>query len=1321
MALALPPPKAMESGEDFEKWLESVEMYMGAMGISNAPQKKSIVLHLLGSHVQSIFKNLPDVELQGEYNIMKAKLKCYYKPRVNTVVERHLFNTLKFEDETVPGFVAKLRNQANKCEYPDAEVDNFIRDRLLVECPSRKVKERMLREDQLTLDKAVKIWLTDVQVKEQALKMEPDACRESKVETSVNKIDLKDKFKLKNRQSQMDTKKSYGNNSRQCYRCGNPNHMLNQCKVPSSVVCHNCSKKGHLRAACKAKQNTSGSDHKNDNQKVSLVEDNAVDESYCVFSMINRKSSPYKVVMDVNKVPIEFILDTGSPVTIVPEHIGEQICNITDLKLPIHDLKCYSGMQINILGMVEVEVKYGNTILSLSVYVAKGHGPPLLGREWLEKIKIDWRNMISNVNLKSKFSLNEILDRHKSLFDGKLGTLKGRNADLTLKSNYIPTFRKARPVPYNLLEPVERELERWENLNIIEPLKREEPTPSWATPLVVVPKPDNNVRLCGDFRVTLNPNLIIDDHPLPRIEDMLATIGPVSHISVIDLSQAYLQMKLSNESKKLCYINTHKGIYKMLRLPYGVASAPSIFQREMDHLLKGVPGVKCLLDDVLISAKSEESALERLNMVLEIMESNGLKLKREKCKFMVNEVKYLGVIIGSNGIKADKQKLQPVLDAPRPNNVKELRTFLGAVTFYSKFLKNLSQTSSCLNALLKKGIEWKWDNECESSFLKIKSMLTSSPILDHYDPKLPLTLVTDAGPEGLGAVLCQGELEKPVMFVSRSLSTSEKNYSQIDRECLCIIFAFERLRQFLLGRKFKLVTDNKPLSSIISGNLPALAASRIQRWVLKLCEYNYTVEVRRSEQIPVADWLSRLPYSYSCSSPDEKDDFSVYFQQYVSKLSAVTSMTVARETRCDIFLAKVMHFIQNGWPSNKSSLTSDLYPYFDKQNELSVEAGCILWGLRVVIPAKLHSRILSELHVGHQGIVRMKQLARCHVWWHNIDRDIESESRSCEGCIQKRAEPPKTFLHPWEYPKRPWHRIHIDFAGPIGNTTYFVICDAFSKWLEVFPMQRTTSDRVINILLSLFARWGMPLQLVSDNGPQFTSEEFKGFLSRNGIKHILTAPFHPATNGCAERSVGVLKNSIKASLGNFNLHNFLLANRNTVHATTGRSPSEMMLGRKLRTRLDLLKPDINDQVLQKQDEMCRNSSKHDRDFDVGDCVLARDYRGSVKWKVGKIKDVLGGKHFLVEVGDLTWKRHIDQLLKFGNFETTPHLSVTPPDVSPHEKFSPTEKVSIDQSPTHIDVSTENNDSPNNVEVHDAQDVSLRRSQRVVKPIQRLDL
>ena len=224
-----------------------------------------------------------------------------------------------------------------------------------------------------------------------------------------------------------------------------------------------------------------------------------------------------------------------------------------------------------------------------------------------------------------------------------------------------------------------------------------------------------------------------------------------------------------------------------------------------------------------------------------------------------------------------------------------------------------------------------------------------------------------------------------------------------------------------------------------------------------------------------------------------------------------------------------------------------------------------MWGIRVVVPPKLHPQVLEELHQGDMGVVKMKAIARSYIWWPGINKEIELTVKSCSGCQLTQREPSTVPVHVWEWPSSPWQRIHIDFAGLFLNSMFLVVVDAHSRWLEIERMTSTTSEKTIEVLQRLFARYGIPVQLVSDNGSQFTSEEFQQFLKRNGMKHITSAPYHPATNGLAERGEGSFKSAIKSETEVISLNlkwaRFLLAYQNTPHSTTGEPPSQLFLGR----------------------------------------------------------------------------------------------------------------------------------------------------------------
>ena len=340
--------------------------------------------------------------------------------------------------------------------------------------------------------------------------------------------------------------------------------------------------------------------------------------------------------------------------------------------------------------------------------------------------------------------------------------------------------------------------------------------------------------------------------------------------------------------------------------------------------------------------------------------------------------------------------------------------------------------------------------------------------------------------------------------------------------------------------------------------------------------------------------------------------------------------------------------MQNGWQFHpKGSL---LAPFYSRRNELTIHQGCLLWGIRVVLPSKLQSMVLNLLHSTHPGIVRIQSLARSYVFWPGIDKDIEQLVKQCSGCQKQQNEPEKAFLHPWEWPTSPWERVHVNFLGPFMNRMFFVMIDAHSKWPEVFVMKSTTSEKTISVIRSVFARNGLCKQLVSDNGSQFVSSTFAHFMKSNGITHLRSAPYHAATNGQAERFVQTFKQSMRAMKNepgdmNKNIANFLLSYRNTVHATTHETPAKLFLNRTLRTRLDLLKPSVEKQVRDSQMKRAFSSEKgREREFQIGQSVIARDYRTKNKWVPGVITDRTGPLMYKVDIGsNELWRRHADQI------------------------------------------------------------------------------
>ena len=515
--------------------------------------------------------------------------------------------------------------------------------------------------------------------------------------------------------------------------------------------------------------------------------------------------------------------------------------------------------------------------------------------------------------------------------------------------------------------------------------------------------------------------------------------------------------------------------------------------------------------------------------------------------------------------------------------------------------------------------------------------------------------MTDASATGLGAALFHvtpDGLERPVSYASRTLTPTERKYAQIEKEAAAVSFGIRRFHQFLFGRPFALVVDNKALSRILSPDkeLLSLAAARMQRYALQLAAYQYRVELRRTEEMRVADTLSRLPVRSPAdeqAAAQEEADCSGGSVLFLTESGpTLTARDVVVATRRDPVLARVLAAVRSGWDA---VVDPDLVPYKTKQDELSADADCVLWGGRVVIPRALRTQVKKELHEGHFGCARMKQLARRFVWWPGLDAELEAAARDCAACAAKRAEPPHAVRHPWEPAGGPWERIHVDFAGPLLGYSYLVIVDSYSKWLEVLAMKSTTAERTGAALSTVFARLGLPVQLVSDNGPQFACEEFATFMAANGIRHTRVAPYHPSSNGLAERAVGTLKNGLKAAAEagvsvERALARFLLAYRSSPHAVTGRTPAEMLYGRNLRTRLNLLVPSADVTLRAARVDQHLAAGGRVREFQLGAAVWARAYSGRQKWIRGKVVARPGPGSYEVDVGDAVWSRHADQLL-----------------------------------------------------------------------------
>lgn len=924
----------------------------------------------------------------------------------------------------------------------------------------------------------------------------------------------------------------------------------------------------------------------------SIYDGNSFD--FSLYSLSDDESRElYRLPVEIRGIGVTLTCDTGAPSTFVSRTFYEKYLSQFPIKKCENPYKAYGGTRIRLIGECIASVTYRGTEQCITVVVTDVEAPPLLGRNFLRAFgfQLAQNNQVNSIDSidisKSSFIIGQIKNEFPLLFDGKLGKFNLCEISLSIDSDAKPVFFKPRPIPFAWKSKIEASLRDLVEKGVLEQVDNS----AWGTPIVPVPKPDGSLRCCGDYKITINKFLADFKYPLPLIEEIFASLQGGQLFSKLDMTAAYNQFCLDEKSQLLCTWSTHMGTFKMKRLPFGVKPAAALFQKHMESLLRGINGVVVYQDDITVTGKGFKEHLFNLKAVLKKLSDVGLKLNGNKCVFFQEKISYLGFTIDKHGLHKNKERYESFLNAPVPTNIHELRAFIGMANQYSRFIRDFATKMDPLYQLTQKNIPFKWNKKCHDAYDLIKQDVSSDQVMVHFNPKLPIVLTTDACDTSVAGVLSHRFPDglKPVAFISRSLSKSERNYAVIEKEALAIIFSVIKLKQYLLGNFFTLSTDHKPLLAIFGENkgIPLMAAARMQRWALILSGFNYKIEYVKGINNE-ADNLSRIPqlsYVYEC---DEANYINLIESDNALRINF---KDISIETRRDPTLSKLSEAIEKGVVDK---LDSNFDSYKCKAFELTVQYGCIMWGYRTVIPFKLRQYILNELHASHMGVVKTKSLARSYVWWPKIDSDIENLIKQCVPCQELQASPPLAELIPWKPTDSVWSRIHIDYAGPKFGYYYLIMVDSHSKWVEVFKTKTITSSFTIDKLRDLFSHYGIPEMIVTDNGTQFTASDFENFTSKNGINHILTSPGHPATNGQAENFVKTFKKSFIASVNSNSktetnnldviINRILLDYRNTIHCTTGETPAKLFFGRSLRTRFSNLRPPTVKEII------CKNKN-----------------------------------------------------------------------------------------------------------------------------------
>lgn len=1213
--------------QNWDSYLQQLNQHFSAYAVSQPEKQKSFFLSWIGTELFELLKNLfGSSNLDNKtFSELTGKLTEHFKIYHHIVAARYEFFKSEMKiGQTYKDWVADLRGLARDCKFvcnsdscSASYVDEMIRDQIIVHTPHDAVRAATLQKQQATLADVIVVAESF-----EATTKTVAAMKNNNNETNVNINSVQNKNKYK-KQKEIN----YENKLKSCSGCFR-SHTRDKCKF-RNATCNKCNKKGHISPVCMSTETK-----RNGGKKKNERSHNDVDNVETIFNISCNMSKVYIDLQIFNK-SVKFQMDSGASISII-NLTTYKLLNKPKLVKTKRILYGFGKKLIPILGELYTTVKCGKQEKEVIIIVVNTElGENLFGIDLFNKFGFQIQQ-VNTIAVTHENKVNELCLKYKDVFEPALGTVKDFKANIRLKPNANPQFFRSRQIPFAQMPKFKEEIERLTNLKIIKPIKFSQ----WASPIVLAQKPNNAIRICGDFKVAVNQQIEIEQYPLPTRESLLHVVRHGKFFSTIDLKDAYLQMELDGDSKQIMVINTPLGLFQYQRLPYGIASAPAIFQKYMEQLLNGIEGCANYIDDIIISAPTLAEHFERLERVLDILQSKGIKCKQQKCQFLLDNITYLGRRISSQGVLPDESGVAAVKDIKPPTNIKELEAFMGKANYYHNFVPNFSSIAAPINKLRKKNTPFVWETTQQHAFEQLKQHIINAAQLAHFQDDLPLLLATDASPFGIGAVISHlypDGSERPIAFASKTLDQHQARYSQIEKEGLAIIFGVKRFHQYLYGRKFILITDHKPLVSIFNPNkhLPTMTAHRLQRWAITLMAYTFEIKYRKTSDHGNADALSRLPAGTDDNFDQEESCFNITFDDF-----PINAEQIRKQTENDPVLRLVRRYVEKSWPDKLKSQHLHIKPYFNRRESLTIQNDLLCLQtdfVRVVIPDALKQQTLKLLHDGHWGVVRMKQLARQHVWWNNIDNDITQLASKCTICKVENQSPPKEYQS-WPDATKPWQRVHIDFAGPIFNSMWLICVDAFSQFPYVSSMSSTTTKDTISALTAIFSIEGIPDKLVSDNGPQLTSDEFKQFCSNLGIQHVTTAPFHPASNGLAERFVRSFKSAVRKNLDdNLPLKNAVhkyLSTYRFMPNEQGKSPAELMRGRPIKT--------IWSQLMESYKTPISSKSPNSK-YTINQPVYIRYYGRGRKWIPGTIRQQLGKMLFVMDTDRGQCRRHINQM------------------------------------------------------------------------------
>ena len=1231
---------------------EDFGFYMLSAGFKKRDddEKIALLINTGGTELKRVYNSLtwdnPTVTVPDQSQVYAKVIEIlddYFHVRKNVLSSRKIFSEMSQNaDENLEQFITRIRTLAKDCDYSETEQPKQMRDRLVFGCRAEDLREKFFREEyeKLTFEKALSITSAYCSAKRQLA-----ACREDNVHA------IQERYQKKVNKGQGEERDTYYN---ECIFCGKK-HKWGKDNCPAyGKTCSECSGKNHFARKCKnleksrkAKKGKFNPKSKGKNvnavregsESESSSESESTEEFVMTIGSIE-KSIVAEMEMVKSGKAVKFQVDTGASVSVIPRSLVAD----EELQPSKCTLKAWNEGEIHPLGRCRVSVRNlkNKKKYSVEFTVVQEQLTPILSKNASEQMQL---LTVNYENIKSVKNYDSILNNYSEVFNDELGNLPGV-VHLTVDPHVQPVAIARCKVPLSVKQKVKEKLSDMEKKGII--IRVDEPT-EWVSRMVASTKPNGDIRICID-PLALNKALQREMHPLPTFDDVLPELGKARVFSKVDLRNGYWHCELDEESSRMTTFQTPYGRYRWTRLPFGLKVSSEIFQKRLLQSLEGLTNVICVADDVLVYGIGDDDLQARENhdaamtALLERCKHIGIRLSIEKTVLREKEVLFLGHKIGQDGVSVDPSKVEAIQKMKPPGNPNEVMQIAGMVNYLSKFLPRLADEMRPIRKLTHKDTPWEWGSEQDLALQQIKELVTTTPILSYYNPTETLVIQCDASQYGIGAVLMQNG--KPLSYASRAMTPTETRYAQIEKEMLAILFSVRRFHQYTYGRKVQILTDHKPLQSIVKKPL-CMAPRRLQGMMLKLQEYDVDVTYLPGKEMYIADLLSR---SYL---PNDKGGGEF------ESVSHVTNLPIRRErllkiqnaSEADPVIKKLRGVISDGWPEEKINVPVELHPYFHIRDELIAQDGMVFKGERIVVPQTMRKEIREALHISHLGAESCLRRARQCVYWPGINADLKEYIGQCDVCNQYGQKQQKETLITHELTDRPWEKIAIDLFECDGKD-YLIVADYFSNWWEYDRLYKTTTRAVIDKMKKHFARFGIPSILISDNGQQFVSEQFCDCMDSWDIEHRTSSPGHQQANGLAEASVKIAKKLIrKTTEGGQDLMMALLEPRNVPTQDAGTSPAQRTFGRMTRTLLpvNIEKLKAADSETTKINRRLRDfrkewyHDKHAKDLEIleeGEVVRMRPLvANSKKWRKAVVVTRCDERSYEVECEGHTYRRN----------------------------------------------------------------------------------